>query len=266
MRFILTSLLALWLVAFSAMADDTTPAAQIHYDMHSDRLSVAVEHASLARLLATIAWQSGIEVQFDPAAEQEVSATIKEQPLNQALDGLLRDKSTAFIYSDAQEGAKGLLLGVHVLPKGKTDLSDLRPLVSPVAEAARQSGQGLRGNGQAGATAAMGQLGKKRWDARMQRMSEEKRAALKEALDKRNAEMEKRKAEREQRKAELQAKGEERKQVREQRMAHMRENNPELYALRQQQVEEARQRRAQGIGKAKLNVEVIDTEAGSAEQ
>lgn len=222
---------------------------EVVYDKATDRLSVGADTVSLKGLLSRIALLSGVEFLIDPEVEQPVTITFTDCSLEGGLKKIMQalDLRYAMIYQkkNGQDPASApLLISMKIVPEGKENNPNLilAPVVDVNGEAVIRSLSSLkapRGGDQI--PPAIFDHAKERWQARLNKMPEEKREQIVEHMQRRQSkqtsrmeEMKKRRAERETNRAEHQA----RRIAAEEKL---RASNPELYELRLQQREEMRQ-------------------------
>ena len=238
--------LGLVLVAFVAPTAFAS-GPEVTYDKATDRLSVGADMVSLKGLLARIALLSGVEILMDPEVEQPVSITLKDRPLEKGLKKIMQvlNLRYAMIYQEKEgqdQSAEPLLISMKIVPEGKENNPhpNLVPVVDVNGEAVIRSLS--RRPRRAGETVpTIFGYAEERWQARLNRMPEEKRIRIEEDMKQRQEkraaraeEVENRRAERKKKVAEHQA----RRLAAEEKL---RASNPELYELRKQQREEIRQ-------------------------
>jgi len=165
--------------AVTTTGADTNAVAEqaVQYDAATDRLSIEVQEMSLARLLAQVSRQTGVEILIDPAVERPVSTVIREQPLEKAITELTRGLNTVLVHDVRTlpgSGERNVLISVQLLPKGQTNTALLVPVLSPEAEAM------LRADGQDPAALGAGRVNERRL-ARLQLLPPEKRARAEES-------------------------------------------------------------------------------------
>jgi hypothetical protein len=235
----LWGLLLVFFVAHTVCAGNP----EVIYDKATDKLSVQADMVSLDGLLARIALLSGVGFLMDREVERPVSITLEELPLEKGLKKIMQDLNLryAMIY-EKKEGQEPLLISMKIVPEGKENIPNLKlmPVVDVNGEAVIRSSSGrpIRA-GQMPPT--IFDFAEERWQARLNKMPEEKRKRIVERMNQRQEkraarmeEIENRRAERERKAAEHHAR----------RMAaeeKLRVSNPELYELRKQQREEIRQ-------------------------
>ena len=236
------------LVAFMGSAASAGEPA-VTYDKATDGLSVGADSVSLKGLLARIALLSGVEFLIDPEVEQPVSITFKDCSLERGLKKIMQvlDLRYAMIYQKKKgqdPAAEPLLISMKIVPEGKENNPNLilEPVVDVNGEAVIRSlspSKAPRGGDRM--PAAIFDHAKERWQARLNKMSDEKRESIVEHMQRRQAkrtarmeEMKNRRAERETKRAQHQDRSVDAEEK-------LRASNPELYDLRQQQREEIRQ-------------------------
>jgi len=222
---------------------------EVIYDKATDKLSVEAGMVSLKGLLARISLMSGVEFLMDPEVEQSVSITLKDCPLEKGLRKIMRTLNLryAMIYqkeAGQNPSAEPLLISMKIVPEGKENNPNLilAPLVDVNGEAVIRSLSSSKPHRRGDQTpAAIFGHAEQRWQARLNKMPEEKRKRIEENLKQRQEmraarteEVENRRAERKKNVAEHRAK----RQTAEE---ELKASNPELYELRKQQREGIRQ-------------------------
>jgi len=220
---------------------------EVTYDKATDRLSVGTDRVSLKGLLARISLLSGVEFLVDPEVEKPVSITLKDRSLEKGLKKIMQTLNLryAMIYekkTGLDQSAEPLLISMKIVPEGKENNPNLNlaPVVDVNGEAViRSKSRRPRRGGQT--SSAKSGYAEKRWQARLDRMPEEKRKQIEEEImqrqEKQAARMEKVENRRAGHKKKV-AGHRARRQAAEERL---RASNPELYELRQQQREGIRQ-------------------------
>lgn len=221
---------------------------EVIYDKATDRLSVQADRDSLDGLLARIALLSGVEFLMDPKVEQPVSITLKDRPLEKGLKKIMQTLNLgyAMIYQkkEGQDQSAGpLLISMKIVPKGMENYPNLNlvPVVDVNGEAVIRSlsGRPLR----AGQTLpTIFDYAEQRWQARLNKMPQEKRKRIEENTKRRQEKQAARIEEAKKRRAEREKKVAEHRARREAAEEELRASNPELYELRKQQREEIRQK------------------------
>ncbi len=222
-------------------AIDTRPV--VKYDKVQDSLSLTAEDVSLRHLLALIAMQSHIEVLFDDLAEQTISMTLEDRPLESALKTLLRGSSYAFRYNKGEDD-KLLLIGVKVLPEGGGN--NAQPLLHAAGEAfMHEKNNRLLSIEEQARQDAYNQ----RWLSRLAEMPPAIREKVTEHAKQRIADQDKRAAERaarsKKKKAQREARKAERKQKRQQEFDAMSEEEQAMALQRQDDARERARANAQ---------------------
>ncbi len=220
---------------------------EVIYDKATDRLSVEADMVSLEGLLARIALLSGLEFLMDPEVEQPVSITLKDRSLEKGLKKIMQtlDLRYAMIYQKKEgqdQSAEPLLISMKIVPKGKENNPHLNlvPVVDVNGEAViRSLSRRPRRAGQTVPT--IFSYTQERWQARLNRMPEEKRNRIAEDMKQRQEKQAARAEEVENRRAERKKKVAEHQARRLAAEEKLRASNPELYELRKQQREEMRQ-------------------------
>ncbi len=222
------------------------------YDKETDKLSVKTENTPLKELLARIGLLSGVAFLMDPAAERPVSVRLKEQPLERGLKQIMtsHDLSYAMIYEHKEgqdpSSEEPLLIAMKVVPNGTGAGSNAKlvPVVDVNGEAVIRS-FARRPPKEGQTLPSIFGYAEKRWQARLERMSPEKRKQLEAKMLERQerdaARLEKRKEKR----AKREARQTEKKAERQAAEDELKESNPELYEKRRQQREELRQQLAE---------------------
>ena len=239
-----------WALVLVAFVGQTAFAGEpeVIYDKATDRLSVQADRVSLDGLLARIALLSGVEFLMDPKVEKPVSITLKDRPLEEGLKNIMQTLNLgyAMIYQKKEgqdQSAEPLLISMKIVPKGMENNPNLNlvPVVDVNGEAVIRSfsGRPLR-SGQT--PPSIFDYAEKRWQARMNKMPEEKRKKIEEDMKQRQEKQAARREEVENRRAEREKKVAEHRARREAAEEELRASNPELYELRKQQREEIRQK------------------------
>ena len=239
----------LWGLLLAAFVGQTAFAGgpEVIYDKATDRLSVQADKVSLDGLLARIALLSGVEFLMDTKVKQPVSITLKDSPLEDGLKKIMQTLNLgyAMIYQKKEgqeQSAEPLLISMKIVPKGMENNPNLNlvPVVDVNGEAVIRSlsGRPLR----AGQTLpTIFDYAEKRWQARLNKMPQEKRKRIEENTKRRQEKQAARTEEVENRRAEREKKVAEHRARREAAEEELRASNPELYELRKQQREEIRQ-------------------------
>ena len=230
----------LWGLVLVAFVGATAFAGEpeVIYDKATDRLSVQAEMVSLKGLLARIALLSGVEFLMDPEVEQPVSITLKDSSLEKGLKKIMQTLHLryAMIYQKEEgqdQSAEPLLISMKIVPEGKVNNPNLNlaPVVNVNGEAVIRSLSRHPRREEQTPPPIFG-YAEKRWQARLNRMPEEKRKRIEEDMmqrqEKRAArveEVENRRAKRKKKMAKLHA----RQQTAEE---ELKASNPELYELR----------------------------------
>ena len=239
----------LWGLLLVVFVGQTASAGEpeVIYDKATDRLSVQADTVSLEGLLARIALLSGVEFLMDPEVEQPVSITLKDRSLEKGLKKIMQvlDLRYAMIYQKKEgqdQSAESLLISMKIVPEGKENNPNLNlvPVVDVNGEAVIRSFSGRpRREGQTVPT--IFGYAEERWQARLNKMPEEKRNRIVEDMKQRQEKRAARMEEVEDRRAERKKKVAERQARRLAAEEKLRASNPELYELRKQQREEIRQ-------------------------
>jgi hypothetical protein len=222
---------------------------EVIYDKATDRLSVQADMVSLEGLLARIALLSGVEFLMDPEVEQPVSITLKDRSLEKGLKKIMQalDLRYAMIYQKKEgqdQSAEPLLISMKIVPEGKENNPNLNlvPVVDVNGEAVIRSLSRRRRPRREGQTPpAIFGYAEKRWQARLNKMPEEKRNRIEEDMKQRQEKQAARTEEVENRRAERKKKVAKHRARRQTAEEELRTSNPELYELRKQQREEIRQ-------------------------
>jgi hypothetical protein len=130
--------------AFSAGTDFPKLAAglQVRYDAAMDRLSLDAHDSPLTQVLARISRQSGVEILIDPSVDYPVTASLRDQPLENALATLTRDMNAVMIHDQleiAGNSRQPVLVRMELLPVGETNTALLRPVLNPGTKALSQA-------------------------------------------------------------------------------------------------------------------------------
>lgn len=239
-----STLLTVLLLAFIGAIEAEPLRPVISYNKKTDLLSVAATEASYKDTLATIATLSGIEILMDPRAEHRITVTLSGVPLERGLKELSRQSSIIFVYADVQpENSKAksvankpLLIGMHVLPEGKSNHDTLQALLAPHGEAfIREKDRYAVPEKEA----KMFSYAQQRWEARLKKMPPAQREQLLQDATEKREQAIKHRAEREQRKAEHAKKRQVREQQRQARLEELKATNPELYELKTNQLKDS---------------------------
>jgi hypothetical protein len=220
---------------------------EVIYDKATDTLSVQADMVSLEGLLARIAFLSGVEFLMDREVERPVSITLEELALEEGLKKIMQDLNLryAMIYQKKEgqgQSAEPLLVSMNIVPEGKENIPNLKlmPVVDVNGEAVIRSlsGRPLRAGQK---LPSIFDYAEERWQARLNKMPEEKRKRIVEHMKQRQERRAARMEEMENRRAEREKKAAERRSRRLAAEERLRVSNPELYELRKQQREEIRQ-------------------------
>lgn len=214
------------------------------YDKASDLVSVEADNASLRILLAVIALKTGVEIEMDPAVEQAISITLKDRTLEDGLKQIAHrlDLKYAMVYHKEKgqdESATPTLVYMKIVPKSTKPDQMLEPVVPLQREAFVHSLSSIRKGVK---SSSMLDHARKRWQARMDNMPEDKRKRIEEMMKKMQEQYEARLAERQKLKAKFEQRMEEKRAKRQAMDEEMKASNPEGYELRQQRREELRQK------------------------
>jgi len=223
---------------------------EVTYDRATDMLTVGADRVSLKGLLSRITLLSGVEFLIDPEVEQPASITFKDCSLENGLKKIVQalDLRYAMIYQKKKgqdQSAEPLLISMKIVPEGKQNNPNLilEPVVDVNGEAvirSLSSPKAPRGGDQL--PAAIFDHAKERWQARLNKMPEEKRERIVEHMQQRQAKRTARMEEAKNRRAERETKKAEHQDRRIAAEEKLRASNPELYELRQRQREEIRQK------------------------
>lgn len=99
----------------------------IGYDQQRDEISIQAENASLTTVLSDIAKKTRITIHIDPVVEKTVNFQLPRQPLQQALQKIVKGLSYIIEYS-TNEQERVVVSGLRILPKGKQDSGQLVPV------------------------------------------------------------------------------------------------------------------------------------------
>jgi len=239
----------LWGLVLVAFVGATASAGgpEVIYDKATDRLSVGADMVSLKGLLARIALLSGVEVLMDPEVEQPVSITLKDRSLEKGLKKIMQTLNLryAMIYQKKAgqgQSAEPLLISMKIVPEGKENNPNLNfaPVVDVNGEAVIRS-LSRRPRSEEHTPPAIFGYAEKRWQARLNRMPEEKRNRIEEDMMQWQEKQVARRKEVKNRRAERKKKVAKHLSRRQTAEEELRASNPELYELRKQQREEIRQ-------------------------
>jgi len=173
---------ALFIYPLSLIAEPSTISHSgiiSEYDKTADTVSVNASDASLKAILREIAKHSSLEVLFDDGAEENISITFNKLPIAKAIENLLRGKNYLVQYSNTQNHTP-TLTSIIVLPKGQSDSKNAKRLNSLQNEAFYKASQNL----------TLDQVNEidrslDRWQARINRLTPEKRQELETRAKKR---------------------------------------------------------------------------------
>jgi len=213
----------------------------VEYDRETNLLSVHVKEASLKEVLGRIAVKSGMEFQFHPDAEQEVTIEIKQRPLEAALKSLTRGLNTVLVHDTLPGEPQPILIGMQILPAGQHDSRGLQPLLNPEGEAFIQEKRRARLEEKARpprARPGIRDYAEQRWLARLEKKPEEERQRLveqaRQKLDRKAAQKAAREEKRAKRKEERAAKHAAREAEKHARLEALKQQDPG-YAARLEQ-------------------------------
>lgn len=251
--------LFLGMLLLAAFAGQTMAAGKpvVQYDRASDRLSVKAENVSLKALLARIGLLSGVGFFMDPKAEQSVSIALKEEHLERGLKKIMtaHDLSYAMIYERPQNPDSStqtpLLIAVKVAPGGSRPGASATavPIMDVEGEAVIRSFPG-RPSKMGETLPTIFDHAQKRWQARLQRMTEQQRRKLEARMKEHQARQAARREKREKQRAEHAARMSQLQAAYQAAEDELKESNPELYELRRQQREELQQQMSGQTGEA----------------
>jgi len=99
----------------------------VKYDSQKNKIAIQASNASLTSVLAEIANKANMTIQIDPAVEKQVSFQLRTQPLQEALQKVVKGLSYVIEYkTDARQ--QTVVSGMRLLPKGKQDSGQLVPV------------------------------------------------------------------------------------------------------------------------------------------
>ncbi len=103
------------------------------YDETTGTISIQAKNTSLKSLLAKISHHTNVKFLMDPATEKVISVFFEKKPLEQGLKLIMRNAglSHATIYGKRPiqgQPQKIVPISMKILPKGKTDASNLIPV------------------------------------------------------------------------------------------------------------------------------------------
>ncbi|MCW8840384.1 MAG: hypothetical protein OQL05_10140 [Gammaproteobacteria bacterium] len=226
--------LAFPLAASAQEQPDGSEAPRVVYDAEDDRFTLKARDASLKAVLQELSVSSGLEVLFDDEAERRISVSLEQVPLELGVKELLRGSSNIARYSKNEAG-EHMLIGVVVLPEGKSDRSAARQLLAPQEEFTRHA-----------RSSRDGQAMPRRWQARVNEMPPERRKRMDKMAKMRLMTPEQRKEDFKKQREEMFAERREMKQQRMQdKLARMTPEQQQQYLRRQEAAEVARQRMQQ---------------------
>jgi hypothetical protein len=243
--------LGILFLAFVAGGAAAAEKPVVQYDKASDKLTIKAENVSLKELLARVGLLSGVGFFMDPKAEQPVSVTLKEEHLERGLKKIMtaHDLSYAMIYerppNQAASTQAPLLIAMKVAPGGSGPGIGAAavPIMDVEGEAVIRSFPG-RPLKEGEKRPSMFDHAQKRWQARLQNMSEKQRRKLEAKMEEHRERQAARQEKREARRAEREAKRAQKQAERQAAEDELKESDPELYELRRQQREELRQQMA----------------------
>lgn len=207
---------------------------RVVYDAEGDRLTLKAHDASLKAVLQELSVSSGLEVLFDDEAESRINVSLEQVPLELGVKELLRGSSNIARYSKNEAG-EHMLLGVVVLPEGKSDRSAARPLLAPQEEFTRHA-----------RSSQDGRAAPRRWQARVNEMPPERRKRMDKIAKMRLMTPEQRKDEFKKQREEMFSERREAKQQRmQEKLARMSPEEQQQYLHRQEAAKAARVRMQQ---------------------
>lgn len=182
-----------YLCAPGAMAVQTVA----FYDAAQDRVAVTATDTPVSEVLSQIGAQSGLEVLFDPAADRRLTIEFKAMPLDQAMDRVTQGLNVIKRYGRSTDRAAGgksrpagkpgqdkpVLVGVTVLPQGKTDASAALRLLAADKELELRAAQVSRFEARAAGDATRVNRLLDRWQARVGSLPASQRAAYEKRLE-----------------------------------------------------------------------------------
>lgn len=198
---------ALLLVAPLASAAPVKPAEAsaklpVLYDKQHDTLSLQAKDMSLRDILLQITRQTGMDVRIDPTVERKTTLNLKPLPLEKSVDTLLAGLNVLKEFKTTGKGdkQKDMLVGIVVLPEGKSDPSTALRLMERDAELAYRAGVISQFDKRAKAKGIEKDMMVERWKTRAGKLSAAEKARydkLKKDADRRTAEQEAQRAEQE---------------------------------------------------------------------
>ncbi len=113
----------------------------VEYDSQKNKIAIQASNASLTSVLAEIANKTNMTIQIDPAVEKQVSFQLRPQPLQQALQKIVKGLSYVIEYK-IDEKQQTVVSGLRLLPKGKQDSGQLVSVSVLNARASQIDGEG----------------------------------------------------------------------------------------------------------------------------
>lgn len=172
------------------------------YDKQQDTLSLQVADMSMSNILLQVSRQTGMDVRVDPTVERKTTLNMKPLPLETALDRMLSGLNVLKEFKTTGKGKnqKDMLVGIVVLPEGKSDPSTALRLMERDAELAYRAGVISQFEKSAMSRSIKNDVMIERWKARAGKLSAAEKARyeqLKKNMDKRTAEQAAKRAEKE---------------------------------------------------------------------
>ncbi|MDZ4184790.1 MAG: hypothetical protein U1D97_07415 [Desulfuromonadales bacterium] len=231
-------MLILLTLCFATISMAASPPT-VRYDGRSDLLTVQARQVSLLQLLAEISLQTGVEILMDPAAEKTVTVDFEKKTLEDGLRQMTRlhNLNTALSYADPIAGSQRktpLVIGVKVLPQGKSSSSNLLPVLTGRKEIAARTAD-------AAGKEKIRTLQQQRWEERKAQLSAQERQEIEVKEKQLQAEKAKDKARQDKAKEERDKKKAAREERRKQREEAQKQNDPEGYQRRVEEREKNRQ-------------------------
>lgn len=167
------------IITTAVQADENTSTAQVSYDKASNQLSIITDATSLKTVLGRIAFQSGIEVLFDDAADEPLSIDIQSVSLEDGVKQILKGRNHILSYEKNEKG-KPLLIGVMVLPTGEQDTGRAKRLMAIEDEAYYRAKSQLSHE-----QVQQIDMASERWQTRLDRMPAERREVMEKRVNNR---------------------------------------------------------------------------------
>lgn len=110
--------------------------SQVTYHSKNRTLSVRSEGRLLSEVLSEISAKTGMDVYIDPAVDRKVFVDIKNQPLEEALKGIIKPLNNVFVYSG--KSVKAVKIFKRSEAEATAKISPGSPLSKPAATSPAQ--------------------------------------------------------------------------------------------------------------------------------